>query len=56
MLQYTRSTTVFFLNSVKYRYKGLSKLRPPSLFRPLALVPKCNVQCIWVLLRSPVVY
>ena len=31
----------YFENTVKFCYKDYSKLRPPSLLRPLVLLPKC---------------
>ena len=38
-------TIIVNVDTVKFRYKDHSKLRPPSLLRPLVLVPICNFQC-----------
>ena len=34
--------------TVKFHYKDHSKLRPPSLLRPLVYARKCNFHCKWV--------
>ena len=51
-----RHSIVIKKNIVKFPNKDHSKLRPPSLLRPLASELKCIFQCKWVLLMRPVHY